>query len=293
VTATIRERGPIAGGPVLVVVLAGTALGCVSLLAWLGILGWGPFRGHRDAGSVPIVVVAVLATTGMSSAVGIGRWVGRDRGHVDVAARLLATPSELRRSTTDGVRTVAASVGYGHVGSPGAYIGRSVRGGHDLWGSWEEVQVDISGPRTGKTSTRVIPNVVAAPGAVLVTSCKRDVVDATRDVRARRGRVWVFDPQNGRDDTLVHARLSGLLTDETVEADEAVEADTGGSLLRGRPPDQRGGEWRHRGVGDVLRLGVHGGVDGYVHGFSCAGVRTVSRKYEVVAGAPSVARELA
>ena len=54
---------------------------------------------------------------------------------------------------------------------------------------------DIWGPRKGKTTSRAIPTIMAAPGAVLVTSNKRDVVDATRDPRARRGRVWVFDPQ--------------------------------------------------------------------------------------------------
>jgi type IV secretory pathway TraG/TraD family ATPase VirD4 len=60
---------------------------------------------------------------------------------------------------------------------------------------WEDVAVDVWGPRTGKTTSRAIPTVLAAPGAVLATSNKRDLVDATRDVRAARGEVWVFDPQ--------------------------------------------------------------------------------------------------
>ncbi|MGR6997687.1 type IV secretory system conjugative DNA transfer family protein [Yinghuangia aomiensis] len=63
------------------------------------------------------------------------------------------------------------------------------------WGTWEDMHVDIWGPRTGKTATRAIPNIVAAPGPTVVTSNKRDVVDATRYSRMRRGRVWVFDPQ--------------------------------------------------------------------------------------------------
>ncbi len=40
-----------------------------------------------------------------------------------------------------------------------------------------------------------MPAILDAPGGVLVTSNKRDVVDATRDVRAEAGPVWVFDPQ--------------------------------------------------------------------------------------------------
>jgi len=42
----------------------------------------------------------------------------------------------------------------------------------------------------------VIPAILDAPGAVITTSNKRDVVDATRGVRAGKGStVWVFDPQ--------------------------------------------------------------------------------------------------
>jgi type IV secretory pathway TraG/TraD family ATPase VirD4 len=69
-----------------------------------------------------------------------------------------------------------------------------------LWAGWEDVAVDVWGPRTGKTTSRAIPSILAAPGAVLATSNKRDVVDATRDVRARQGRVWVFDPQEIADE---------------------------------------------------------------------------------------------
>ncbi|MEW1812574.1 TraM recognition domain-containing protein [Pseudarthrobacter phenanthrenivorans] len=54
----------------------------------------------------------------------------------------------------------------------------------------------IRGPRTGKTTSRAIPAILAAPGAALVTSNKRDIVDGTRGVRAADGPVWVFDPQS-------------------------------------------------------------------------------------------------
>ena len=57
------------------------------------------------------------------------------------------------------------------------------------------MHIDIWGPRTGKTTSRAVPAILDAPGGVLVTSNKRDVVDATRDVRAKEGPVWVFDPQ--------------------------------------------------------------------------------------------------
>ncbi|MGQ0632486.1 MAG: type IV secretory system conjugative DNA transfer family protein [Sporichthyaceae bacterium] len=64
-----------------------------------------------------------------------------------------------------------------------------------VYGSWEDMLVMIAGPRTNKTTAYAIPALLAAPGAALLTSNKRDVLDATRDLRAKRGQVWVFDPQ--------------------------------------------------------------------------------------------------
>ncbi|MEA2188299.1 MAG: hypothetical protein QOK16_3310 [Solirubrobacteraceae bacterium] len=52
------------------------------------------------------------------------------------------------------------------------------------------MSVDIWGPRVGKTTPRGIPAILQAPGAVLVTSNKRDIVDATCDLRGERGDVW-------------------------------------------------------------------------------------------------------
>jgi type IV secretory pathway TraG/TraD family ATPase VirD4 len=49
-------------------------------------------------------------------------------------------------------------------------------------------------PRSGKTSTLVVPNVLAAFGPVLSTSTKPDVLAATAAVRLQRGRCWLYDP---------------------------------------------------------------------------------------------------
>ncbi|MTE14980.1 type IV secretory system conjugative DNA transfer family protein [Nocardia aurantiaca] len=85
---------------------------------------------------------------------------------------------------------------------PGIPIGMSVADGEMMYGSYEDLQVDIWGPRQGKTSSRVVPAVLAAIGPVIVTSNKRDVVDATRDVRESKGSpVFVFDPQGVAPDS--------------------------------------------------------------------------------------------
>ncbi len=49
-------------------------------------------------------------------------------------------------------------------------------------------------PRSGKTSCIVIPSVVAAPGPVVLTSTKPDVMSATAATRSRLGRCWLYDP---------------------------------------------------------------------------------------------------
>ncbi|MFE3192861.1 type IV secretory system conjugative DNA transfer family protein [Nocardia sp. NPDC059240] len=85
----------------------------------------------------------------------------------------------------------------GEVVVPGVPIGVSVADGEMLYGSYEDLHVDIWGPRQGKTTSRVIPAILSSIGATLVTSNKRDVVDATRDVRAAKGSpIFIFDPQD-------------------------------------------------------------------------------------------------
>lgn len=84
----------------------------------------------------------------------------------------------------------------GVTGSPGVPVGKTVIGKQMVFGSWEDMHIDIWGPRTGKSTSRAIPAILSAPGAALVTSNKRDIVDGTRDVRAVDGPVWVFDPQS-------------------------------------------------------------------------------------------------
>lgn len=170
--ATLRRRGPSLYGPYQALALLPVA-GAAALLVW-------------RYGVLPVVVVAALCAVpvGVVAVLVVRR--RRAKPAIDRAARYLALPPRTAPSAPHlGARTSA----------PGLHIGRSVRGDRDVWGSWEDMHMDIWGPRTGKTVSRAIPAVVSAPGAVVVTSNKRDIVDATRGVRERRGNVWVFDPQ--------------------------------------------------------------------------------------------------
>ncbi|MFD3945091.1 type IV secretory system conjugative DNA transfer family protein [Streptomyces sp. NPDC058579] len=113
---------------------------------------------------------------------------------VDAAAGHLAKGEQLGKLTMKGAAATAERLGV-MSRVPGVFIGRSVKGKQPLFGSFEDMHVDIWGPRTGKTTRRAIPAILDGPGAVLVTSNKRDIVDATRGPREAVGPVWVFDPQ--------------------------------------------------------------------------------------------------
>ena len=149
---------------------------------WPGAWGWGVLTG----------VVFVIISLGI-----LGGWLthriryGKTR--VDRAAGRLGRGRDIEGIRTKDVTAKAERLGI--TASPGVLIGKSVSTGAMLYGSWEDMHIDIWGPRTGKTTSRAVPAILDAPGAVVVTSNKRDVVDATRDPRADKGPVWVFDPQ--------------------------------------------------------------------------------------------------
>ncbi|WP_228001583.1 type IV secretory system conjugative DNA transfer family protein [Nocardia australiensis] len=117
---------------------------------------------------------------------------------IDDKADVMGTGSAIASLTEAGVRAKAEMLGVnlGYNDAPGVPIGIGVADGVMLYGSYEDLHLDIWGPRQGKSTSRVIPAILTAIGPVLATSNKRDVVDATRDVRAAKGSpTYVFDPQ--------------------------------------------------------------------------------------------------
>ncbi|QGG39907.1 type IV secretory system conjugative DNA transfer family protein [Aeromicrobium yanjiei] len=83
----------------------------------------------------------------------------------------------------------------GVTAGPGVPVGQTIKGKRTLYRSWEDVMLVIAGARIGKTTSFVIPEILGAPGAVLTTSNKDDVVRTTRAYRDTIGTTWVFDPQ--------------------------------------------------------------------------------------------------
>jgi type IV secretion system protein VirD4 len=79
-----------------------------------------------------------------------------------------------------------------------AMAGSGIYLGHDD-GGWcfappQRAVLVLGPPRSGKTSSFIIPNVLTAAGPVVSTSTKPEVLDATADARRRSGRCFLFDP---------------------------------------------------------------------------------------------------
>jgi type IV secretory pathway TraG/TraD family ATPase VirD4 len=166
------------------------------------------FATKGPAASWPAVPAAAFwAATGLLGAVaalpigvGMAKWAGRPRPGdpltslaraVDVAplcpAGVTAKARQLRPSLASA-KTIAPS-------DAGVPLGRLRPAGPQLAASWEDVMVVVMAPRTGKSSSLAVPQVLSAPGAVVATSNKVDLWALTHTARAERGTCSVFDPQ--------------------------------------------------------------------------------------------------
>src|ERR1700728_1278262 len=110
-----------------------------------------------------------------------------------------------RRRLLDGSRTVAKRAPGPRTPRPSAQLGTSlltgengiylgIGGGGWAWTGRERSTLVLGPSRSGKPSSIVIPNVLVAPGAVVSTSTKPDVLRLTAPARAGCGWTLLFDP---------------------------------------------------------------------------------------------------
>jgi type IV secretion system protein VirD4 len=74
----------------------------------------------------------------------------------------------------------------------GIYVGRGANGW--MWSGPQCSTLVLGPPRSGKTSSLVIPNILLSDGAVVSTSTKPDVMQATAPSRSREGWSFLYDP---------------------------------------------------------------------------------------------------
>jgi type IV secretion system protein VirD4 len=95
-----------------------------------------------------------------------------------------------------------------------------------VWAPHEDVELFVGPPRTGKSGA-FGGRILDAPGAVIATSTRTDLLETTGPVRSRVGPVWVFNPSG-------LARL-----DSSIVFDPLVCC--GGRKDGGRPCDRHAG----------------------------------------------------
>ena len=155
-----------------------------------------------------VIAVVLLAAAGATAAVVIARVTARLRPAAGDPVAALDRNPRMRALTRGPVTRGAIPLRRSltgtdprkvHPAQAGLVLGRllrpSGRPGPAVFASWEDTVVAFMAPRSGKTSAQAIPFVLSAPGAVIATSNKSDLWAATAALRARRGRVWLFDPQ--------------------------------------------------------------------------------------------------
>jgi hypothetical protein len=116
-----------------------------------------------------VLILEVLVLLGIAAGVWyLVRNKKSSVGRVDKQAFLMSKRSEIYKLTREGAQEIANRLGAPHAG-PGILIGRTVRDNLEVFGSWEDMHVDIWGPRTGKTTSRAVPAILDAPGSVVAT----------------------------------------------------------------------------------------------------------------------------
>ncbi|MFD0206648.1 MULTISPECIES: type IV secretory system conjugative DNA transfer family protein [Saccharothrix] len=133
----------------------------------------------------------------------IGMWIwsrvgrgGRREGTADVGRlkRVLGVEAVRERAARD--RPSLAGVKKLDLRTAAVHLGRDLAGGTELWASHEDSFFVVGPPRSGKTVSVCVPLVLDAPGALVASSTKADLLLVGGMPRRERGAVLVFDPED-------------------------------------------------------------------------------------------------
>ena len=105
----------------------------------------------------------------------------------------------------------------------------------------------IGPPGSGKTQSVIMPSVAYAPGAVVSTSMKAEVLAATHVARSLRGTCWLFDPGGASVPAgMVGLRWNPLCDVTDWDAARSVAARLAGPSRAGAGASHEGDHWTDR-----------------------------------------------
>lgn len=232
-------------------------------------VGWGEAQhGKRFAsGHWVLFASAVVASSGayfLPALAYVGGFYGQkqhasQRNGPNTTAAAAHRPTRMRTAPTTSVapttsapppaapphpQTPAAAAvvpvvagGYFGVNARGAVVAASARG----------AALVIGPPGSGKTQSVIMPSVAYAPGAVVSTSMKAEVLAATHVARSVRGKCWLFDPGG----TTVPAGVIGLRWNPLCDVSDwdsarSVAARLTGPARAGAGASHQGDHWTDR-----------------------------------------------
>jgi type IV secretory pathway TraG/TraD family ATPase VirD4 len=133
-----------------------------------------------------------------------------------------------------------------------------------LWATCEDAKIAFGGPRTGK-SGELACRIIEAPGAVIATSTRTDLVTLTAELRARIGPVFVFNPSGvgGLASTVTFDPLTGCDDPKTAvtRATDLIAGATPGASSGRASSDGDREHWAGQ-ARDVLAVLMHAAARG-------------------------------
>lgn len=164
-------------------------------------VAWGPSHQTGSGPSWRRLIRGVIALLLLSQL-----WAGHPSPVATTVVLGLGTLVAYRAARRLRHRFVGSGVSVAHANDPlaavraqvasaggGPYLGLTPSGRWRTAGR-EHAALVLGPPRSGKSSSLIIPAVLSHTGPVVSASTKHDVLDATAAARSQTGEVWRFDP---------------------------------------------------------------------------------------------------
>lgn len=193
----------VAGGNHLLPNLASSISGLGTLIAHGNpVSGWSPADRH-DLPSAAVFILTGVIELALVAASVIAVWRKVSGGKQDKSSRAPAK-REIHahlslaavRDKTAHLRSDIENVHKAKGEDIGLLLGRETTTHQQVWAAGDDSVLMVGPPGSGKTASFIIPAIVEAPGAVVATSTRDEVVSRTAKWRQRDSRpCWVFAPQ--------------------------------------------------------------------------------------------------